>query len=75
MLPLPLQMVLLMFAGWVNRQQLEVIEYLKEENRVLKDERGRRTPWSTFLKAHWESAAATDFFTVEVCTLRGSCDR
>ena len=189
MLPLPLQMLLLMFAGWVNRQQLEVIEYLKEENRFLKErldgqrirftdaerrrlarkahalgrkalseletlvtpdtllrwyrtlvarkwnyshrrspgrpstqhtivelivrmalenpswgytriqgglanlgyevgrgtianilreqglepapERGKRTRWSTFLKAHWECMAATDFFTVEVCTLRG----
>jgi hypothetical protein len=29
-------------------------------------ERGRHTSWSTFLKAHWESIAATDFFTVEV---------
>jgi hypothetical protein len=28
-------------------------------------------PWSTFLEAHWESIAATDFFTVEVVTLRG----
>jgi len=34
-------------------------------------ERGKRTSWSTFLKAHWESIAATDFFTVEVLTLRG----
>jgi len=34
-------------------------------------ERGKRTPWSTFLKAHWESIAATDFFTVEVFTPRG----
>lgn len=33
--------------------------------------RGKHTPWSTFLKAHWETIAATDFFTVEVCTLRG----
>lgn len=190
MLPLPLQMLFLMFAGWVNRQQLEVIEYLKEENRLLKErlsgqrirftdaerrrlarrahavgrkalneletlvtpdtllrwyrtliarkwnyshrrrspgrprtqhtivelivrmamenpswgytriqgalanlghnvgrgtianilreqglepapERGKHTRWSTFLKAHWECVAATDFFTVEVCTLRG----
>jgi hypothetical protein len=36
MLRLPLQMLLLMFAGWVNRQHLSVIEYLKEDNRVLK---------------------------------------
>ena len=34
-------------------------------------ERGKRTSWSTFLKAHWDSIAATDFFTVEVLTLRG----
>ena len=29
-------------------------------------ERSRRMPWSTFLKAHWDSMAATDLFTVEV---------
>jgi len=33
----PVQMFLLMFAGWVNRYQLDVIEYLQEENRVLKE--------------------------------------
>ena len=32
--------------------------------------RGERTPWRTFLAAHWETVAATDFFTVEVATLR-----
>jgi hypothetical protein len=26
----------MMFAGWVNRHQLDVIDYLQEENRVLK---------------------------------------
>jgi hypothetical protein len=24
-------------AGWMNRQQTEIIEYLKEENRVLRE--------------------------------------
>src|SRR5882762_9393453 len=38
----PLQMLLLMFAGWVNRHQLDVIEYLQEENRVLKERVGGR---------------------------------
>jgi hypothetical protein len=33
----PLQMLLSVFAGWVNRHQLDVIEYLQEENRVLKE--------------------------------------
>src|ERR1019366_8069744 len=32
----PLQLLLVIFAGWVNRRQLDVIEYLQEENRVLK---------------------------------------
>jgi len=30
------------FAGWVNRGQLDVIEYLREENRVLKERMGGR---------------------------------
>ena len=34
-------------------------------------QRGKRTSWSTFLKAHWEVIVATDFFSVEVWTLRG----
>ncbi len=39
---LPLRLLLLMFAGWVNHHQLDVIEYLREENRVLKERRGGR---------------------------------
>jgi putative transposase len=34
-------------------------------------ERGTKTPWKTFLAAHWDSLAAADFFTVEVLTPRG----
>jgi putative transposase len=34
-------------------------------------ERGKRTRWSTFLKAHWKVFAASDFFSVEVWTPRG----
>ncbi|HEX7480992.1 MAG TPA: hypothetical protein VF331_24530, partial [Polyangiales bacterium] len=34
-------------------------------------ERGKRTSWSTFLRAHWGAIAAMDFFTVEVLTLGG----
>ena len=39
---LPFQLILLMFAGWVNRDQLDVIEYLQGENRVLKERVGGR---------------------------------
>ena len=34
-------------------------------------EREKRTSWATFLKAHWDVMAATDFFTVELWTPRG----
>ena len=34
-------------------------------------ERSRRTPWKTFLQAHWEGLTAGDLFTVEVLTLGG----
>jgi putative transposase len=44
---------------------------LREQGIDPAPERGKRTPWSTFLKAHWESIAAADFFAVEVMTLRG----
>src|ERR1700674_5032108 len=35
-----LHLLLMMFAGWVNRYQLDVIEYLREENRLLKERLG-----------------------------------
>lgn len=38
----PLQFLLVVFAGWVHRQQLDVIDYLKEENRVLRERLGDR---------------------------------
>ena len=39
----PLQVLLLTVSGWVNRHQADVIAYLVEENRVLKEQmRGRK---------------------------------
>ena len=35
---LPFQFLLMTPAGWVNRSQQDVIEYLQEENRDLPDE-------------------------------------
>ena len=34
----PYTMLLIMLAGWMNRQQQEVIKYLKAENSILKEE-------------------------------------
>ncbi len=39
---LQLQFLMLIFAGWVNRAQQDVIEYLQEENRVLREQLGGR---------------------------------
>jgi len=36
----PLQFLLMTFAGWVNRRQLAMIDYLKEENLVLRQQLG-----------------------------------
>ena len=41
-LPPPLAFVVLLFAGWVNRQQQAVIDYLLEENRVHRAAHGPR---------------------------------
>src|SRR5262245_9341755 len=38
--PSPLAFILLLLSGWVNRQQQAVIDYLLEENRILRAERG-----------------------------------
>jgi transposase InsO family protein len=38
--PLQLEFLMLIFAGWVNRSQQDVIEYLQEENRVLREQLG-----------------------------------
>jgi putative transposase len=44
---------------------------LKEHGIVPAPERRKRMPWSTFLKSHWGSIAAADFFTVEAWSCFG----
>ena len=40
---LPTSFLMVIFAGWMNRQQQAVIEYLKVENQILKSQlKGRR---------------------------------
>ena len=38
----PWQLYFLILAGWVNRQQQMVIDYLRIENQVLKEKLGKR---------------------------------
>src|SRR5210317_309640 len=39
----PMVMLLTMLAGWMNRQQQEIIEYLKAENGILREELQKAT--------------------------------
>ena len=40
---LPMHLLVVLFAGWLNRQQQAAIEYLKAENEILKSQlKGRR---------------------------------
>ena len=38
----PFQFLLVSIAGWMNQGQQQVIEYLREENRVLREQLGNR---------------------------------
>ena len=38
----PWHVVLVALAGWLNREQQKIIEYLKEENRVLREQLGTK---------------------------------
>jgi transposase InsO family protein len=42
MTPLPLQYFVVLLAGWLCRHQQEAIEYLQEENRVLREQLGSK---------------------------------
>jgi hypothetical protein len=51
---IPLRFVLVALAGWMNQQQRDVIDYLQEENRVLREQLGPR-PTSSRL-VHFRSS-------------------
>src|ERR687893_674347 len=38
----PFRFVLVAIAGWMNQRQLQMIEYLREDNRVLREQLGER---------------------------------
>jgi hypothetical protein len=38
----PFRFVLIAIAGWMNQRQLQIIDYLREENRVLREQCGGR---------------------------------
>jgi hypothetical protein len=38
----PFRFLLIALSGWMNQQQLQLIDYLREENRVLREQLGKR---------------------------------
>src|SRR5678816_725912 len=38
----PFRFLLIAVAGWMNQRQLQMIEYLREENRVLREQVGEK---------------------------------
>jgi len=38
----PFQFGVIAVAGWMNKRQLQTIDYLREENRVLREQLGGR---------------------------------
>ena len=38
----PWQLIVILLAGWVNRQQQESIDYLRTENDILKEKLGKK---------------------------------
>ena len=48
-----------------------VANILKDHGIEPAPERGPHTTWADFLRRHWEVMAATDFFTVEIWSVKG----
>lgn len=48
-----------------------VANILREHGLEPAPNRSKRTTWAEFLRMHWESISAMDFFTVEVWTAKG----
>jgi hypothetical protein len=53
----PLQFVLMAMAGWMNQRQQQVIDYLQEETRVLREQTGkRRLRFNDDQRLAWQSS-------------------
>jgi hypothetical protein len=66
----PLQFLPLVFVGWVNRHQLEIVEYLQEEDRVLREQLGDRRLRFADAQRHWLATKAADLGRADVAPTR-----
>lgn len=54
----PFRFLLIAVAGWMNQHQVHMIEYLREENRVLREQLGERRLRLTNDQRRWLAAKA-----------------
>ena len=67
----PWQVLVAALAGWIGRQQDAVIEYLREENRVLGQQLGRLPDASIFPSSNCAALPDSRFTALECkCTAR-----
>ena len=51
----PFRLLVVSIAGWLNRQQRDAIDYLREENRVLREQLGdKRLRLSDDQRRRWQ---------------------
>ena len=59
----PLQLVLAVLSGWLNAHQAHVVDYLREENRLLKQQlRGKRLRLTDDERRRLAAKDVTDIF-------------
>jgi len=57
----PWTFFLVALAGWMNRQQQEVIQYLRVENQILREKLGRKRLTLNDSQKHRLAAAAMNY--------------
>ena len=61
----PFRFVLIAVAGWMNQRHLQMIDYLREENRVLREQLGASPRWADTGPSRLRRAAPRPRRTVE----------
>ena len=62
-------MLTLILAGWINRQQDEMIKYLKEENKIFREKLGKKRILLNDNQRRWLSTSSL-YFNVKVLNLQ-----
>ena len=57
----PWRFFLVALAGWMNRQQQEVIQYLRVENQILREKLGRKRLILNESQKRWPATAAMNY--------------